>query len=330
MRPAALAMLALATLFASSGCSGTTAPAASVRPAATASGPIPAPTAAARPTRVRQASWRLPDPVSREAAIVGADGRITIAGGLHPGNRTTDAFYTIDPATGGVSERGRLGVPVHDTAGVAMPGGDWVLGGGNSSEQRVVQRVHAGRARVVGNLPGARSDLVAVAADGRACALGGYDGSTVAVGEIDCSSNGRHWRRLTTLPVPVRYPALVRRGDTVLLFGGQRGLQMVDAVQEVDLRTGTARVIGHLPRPLGHEAAVGTPTGIWILGGRTDPNAVTARAWSYDPLTRHFRRIRPLPYPLADAAVAVTGAGTWLLGGETPAWTSRVLEIRAR
>jgi len=328
--PTAPVLLALAALFASSSCSGTTAPTAPARPGVTSTASAHAPAAAARPVRVREASWRLPGPVSREAAVVGADGRITIAGGLRPGDQTTGAFYTIDPATGRVGGRGRLGVPVHDTAGVAMPDGDWILGGGNSSEQRVVQRIHAGRAWMLGNLPGARSDLAAMVVAGRACALGGYDGSRTAVGEIDCSRDGRRWRRLTSLSVPVRYPGLARRGDTVLVFGGQRGLTMVDTVQEIDLRTGAARVIGHLPRPLGHEAAVTTPTGIWVLGGRTDANTVTARAWSYDATSGRFRRIKPLPYPLADAAVAVTPRATWLLGGETPAWTDRVLEIGAR
>lgn len=330
MRPAAPALLGLVALLATSGCSGTTTPTAPPRPPTTSTASVPAAAAAAGPARVHEVSWRLPGPVSREAAVVGPGGRITIAGGLHPGDQTTDAFYTIDPATGRVSGRGRLVVPVHDTAGVAMPGGDWVLGGGNSSEQSVVQRVRAGRAHVVGDLPGPRSDLVAVAAAGRACVLGGYDGSTTAVGEVDCSRDGRHWQRLTTLPVPVRYPGLVRRGDTVLVFGGQRGLAMVDAVQEVDLRTGAARVIGRLPRPLGHEAAVMTPTGIWILGGRTDTNTVTARSWSYDASSGQFRRIKSLPYALADAAVAVASRATWLLGGETPNWTDRVLEISMR
>jgi len=322
MRPVALVVLALLL----SACSGTT-----TTSAPHSDPPSTTPASSSRPvlTRVRRAPWRLPGPVSREAVVVGADGRITLAGGLHPGNRTTDAFYTVDPMTGRVSGRGRLVVPVHDTAGVAMPDGDWILGGGNSSEQAVVQQVTGRQARVLGRLPGARSDLVAVGG-GRACVLGGYDGSSVAVGEIDCSSDGRHWSRLGALPVPVRYPGVVRTGDTVLLFGGQRGLAMVDDVQQVSLRTGKARVVGHLPVPLGHEAAVLTPKGVWLLGGRTSSNAVTARAWSYDPSTRRFRRIRSLPYPVADAGVAVTPTATWLLGGETPNWTDRVLEVVSR
>ncbi len=320
------AVPALVLLALVAGCASTTTPPA--RPAATS--PSASRTAPAPAVRVRRVAWRLPGPVSREAAVVNADGGITIAGGLHPGDQTTDEFYTIDPANGRVSGRGRLPVPVHDTAGVAMGDGDWVLGGGNSSEQDVVQRVQGRRAMVLGHLPGARSDLVATAGSGRGCVLGGFDGSSVAVGAVDCSSDGGHWKRIAVLPIPVRYPAVVRTGDTVLVFGGQRGLSMVDAVQQVDLRTGVARVVAHLPVPLGHEAAVATPTGVRILGGRTAAHAVTARAWSYDPATRHFRRIRSLPYPLADAGVAVTPTATWLLGGETPDWTDRALEISTR
>lgn len=321
---------ALAALTLTAGCSANQSPKVNQpRQAAPSRSASPA---AAAPARIgfHPASWQLPAPIAREAAVVLADGRVEVAGGLLPGNQSTGNFYVLDPHTGHTSARGVLAVPVHDTAGVLVGGTPWILGGGNSSEQSVVQVISGRHAHTIGDMPSSRSDLAAVSFKGGACVVGGYDGVSVAVGEVDCSRDGRHWRRVATLPVPVRYAATVLRGDSLLVFGGESAGQMVRAVQEVDLATGRARVIARLPVPIGHQVAVPTARGIWLLGGRTSINAVTARTWMYDVAGHTFHRAHPLPEPLSDAAVAVTPGMAYVLGGETPTETSKVLVVRTR
>jgi hypothetical protein len=279
---------------------------------------------------VRRAPWRLPAPIAREAAVLLPDGtHALVAGGLLPGDASSAAAYRLDLTTGRTYRRRALPVAVHDTAGVLLHGTALVVGGGNASEQAVVQAVPGqGRPRVVGRLPAPRSDLVATSDGRRACVLGGYDGTTPALGAVLCSTDGRHWRRLTSLPVPVRYAALAVRGHVAWLLGGERSGAMVTTVQRVDLRTGAARVVAHLPVPLGHAAAVVVGDRVLVAGGRTGVDTVTDRTRWFDLRTHRTTAGPRLPWPLADTAVVRAGGTTYLLGGETPTETDRVVEVR--
>ncbi|MGN6252740.1 MAG: hypothetical protein ACTHNS_13080 [Marmoricola sp.] len=335
MRPALGLAVVSGVVLVAAGCGGTS-PASNARPserpaASNAASPATA-TAGARPTHtvVRRAAWRLPAPLAREAAVLLPDGaHAVVAGGLLPGDASSTATYRVDLRTGRVDHRAALPVAVHDTAGVLLAGRPLVLGGGNASEQAVVQSVSAGgRPHVVGRLPAARSDLVAAVEGGRACVLGGYDGGAPALGAVLCSTDGRHWRRIGALPVPVRYAALAVQGHLAWIVGGERSGAMVDDVQRVDLRTGSARVVGHLPRPIGHAAAVVVGRRVLVAGGRTSADTVTDRSWWWN-LDSHRTRPGPrLPWPLADSAVVRAQDTAYLLGGETPAETGRVVEIR--
>lgn len=329
MRPAVAATLLLLV----AGCGGTSSATGSA--AGTPTTPrsaAPTASASSRPTRtvVRPAGWHLPAPVAREAAVLLPGGtHALLAGGLLPGDASSSATYRVDLQTGHVDRRASLPVAVHDTAGVLWRGTPLVLGGGNASEQAVLQAVPAtGRPGVVGRLPGPRSDLVAAVVAGRACVLGGYDGGAPALGAVLCSTDGRHWRRIATLPVPVRYAALAMQGDVAWIVGGERSGAMVDDVQRVDLRTGAARVVGHLPIAVGHAAAILVGRRLLVAGGRTRIDTVTGRTWWWDLRSHHTRSGPRLPWPLADTAVVRVRSAAYLLGGETPAETGRVVEIR--
>jgi N-acetylneuraminic acid mutarotase len=105
---------------------------------------------------------------------------------------------------------------------------------------------------------------------------------------------------------------------------------MVDAVQRIDLRTGRARVVTHLPRPVGHASAAVLGGRVLLAGGRTTQDATTARMWWFDPVHRRFTRAGRLPSRLADSAVVASGGSAYLVGGETPALSDRVLRLRYR
>lgn len=212
------------------------------------------PAATARHLVIRTMAWRLPGPIAREAVSGTGGTTVTVAGGLLPGDGSTDAAYSLDLVTGRTLLLPRLAVPVHDTAGWRLGHAPVVIGGGNAAEQDAVQVLHRSRWRVAGRLPGARSDLVVVDADGQAWVLGGYDGRRAAESAILRSGDGVHWRSVGQLPVPVRYPAVAVVRGAILLFGGEANHVMQDAVQRIDLATGRARVVAHLPHGLGTPA----------------------------------------------------------------------------
>jgi N-acetylneuraminic acid mutarotase len=278
---------------------------------------------------VRRTRWRLPQPLGREAVVAQGPGApVVVAGGLLAGDTSSSASYTLDLSDGHVTRLPRLPVDVHDTAGVRLGGRTLVLGGGNASEQAVVQARRSGRWRVVGRLPAARSDLAAVVAGRRAYVVGGYDGGSPALGDVLASRDGRSWRVAAHLPLPVRYAATVLVGGALWVFGGERNGAMVDAVQRIDVGTGRAEVIGHLPRPVGHAAAVVLGGRVLLAGGRTGPDTVTDRTWWFSPATGRFMGAGRLPTGLADTAPVAAGPdAAYLVGGETPALTDRVVRL---
>ena len=271
--------------------------------------------------------WRLPQPVAREAAIDGPRG-VVVAGGLVAGDQSTSAAYSIDLSTGGTHQLRPLPVAVHDVGGV-LTGNDYlVIGGGNSTEQDVVQGLASGPAWTQrAPLPEPRSDLGAVADQGEPVVVGGYDATSPALADVLVGAQQGGWSVLGQLPVPVRYAAVGLVGRTVWVFGGERDGAMVDTIQRIDLDTGRIRVAGHLARPLGHATAVVVGGRVLIVGGRTSAAVLTAQMWWYDPGSGGLHRAGRLPTPLADTAAVGRGSGTYLVGGETPDLSDRVRRI---
>ena len=160
--------------------------------------------------------------------------------------------------------------------------------------------------------------------------MGGYDGSSAAIASVLASRDGRRWRTVGHLQVPVRYAATALVGSTLWVFGGEVNHHMVGAVQRVDLGTGRARVAGHLPMALGHSVVVRLGGQLLLAGGRTNRGTITDHMWWFRPSSTRFHTAGRLPTPLADSA-AVPGAGAaYLVGGETPAFSDRVLRLRAK
>jgi hypothetical protein len=325
--PLALAVLVL-VLVAGCGSSGTTAPKPRT-PGTAASAASPSDPAAPKRLVVRTMSWRLPTPLAREA-VVSVHGRIVVAGGLVTGDESTAVAYRIDPGTGRVQPLRSMPVPVHDTAGVLLGNRPVVVGGGNATEQDVVQVRRPGGWSVAGRIPQARSDLTAVTIGDRALVLGGYDARTPAVPSILSSRDGVHWSTIGALQVPVRYAAGVVSGGAVWAFGGERAGVEQRVVQRIDPATGRASVVAHLPHPLGHASAIALGRRILLVGGRVDANTPTDRMWWFDPTSHRFAHAGRLPMPLADSAVAVDGTEVYLVGGESPSVSDRVLRVALR
>ncbi|MDH2414170.1 hypothetical protein [Nocardioides sp. CER19] len=280
---------------------------------------------APRRLRVRSAGFRLPTAVGREA-VAGSGCSAVVAGGLVGGDSSISNAYRVDLHRGRVTQLPPLPVPVHDTAG-GTAGRALVIGGGNSSEQSVVQGWDGNRWKIDGHLPRPRSDLVAATVDGQVIIAGGYDGTRPAEADILSSTDGHAWKVTGTLPVPVRYPASTVSDGAIWLFGGEAGGTLQTAIQRIDPSTGHARVAGRLAVRLGHAVAIAFGTRILIAGGRTGTNSPTDRMWWFDPQTSAISRAGRLPHPLADSAVAQCDAAGFILGGETPRMTDEVLRV---
>lgn len=296
------------------------------------------------PNRVQVAvlATGLPSPLSREAAYPVGHGDLLLVGGLTPADTSSSSVTVLDTATGAVSSVGSLAVPTHDAGGARNGSSAFLFGGGQATSVATVEAFplsHATiapgagaqtMARVVGALPGPRSDDVAVAMGGTDYVVGGYNGTVGAPGVL-ATTNGRTFRTIATLPVPVRYPAVAAFEGRVYVFGGEavtgpQAGQPVADVQIVDPARHTARIAGHLSRPLEGAAAAVLGGRIYLAGGdsRPAPGAAAATTtvtvstvWRFDPQRATTTVVAQLPVPVSNAGLAVTGTTAWLVGGET-------------
>ncbi len=325
MRP----LLLLVACLLLSGCGGHHAAA----PSRAGSGqPSSRPTHAASVPHVaiaRTASWTLPVASARQAVVPLGHGRVLVAGGLVAGDASTGRVSEVDLASGRARAMPELAVPVHDVAGALAGGIPLVIGGGNATEQDVVQALRGRAWQVVGHLPTTRSDLAAVSDGTDALVIGGYDGVGTPTTVLRVSADGSVHPE-GRLVRGLRYAAAAVAGRTAYLFGGEVLGRELDVVQAVDLRTGRTRVAGRLPVPIGHAMAAAVGGRILLMGGRTSPDRQTAAMWWFDPASAGFSRAGTLPVPVSDAAVGTEGRRVWLLGGEDPSVTDHVVFVNVR
>ncbi len=296
-------------------------------PSRPASTPRPGP-AAPLSLQISPAAYQLPAGISREVVL--PDGQnLLIAGGLTPGGTSTAAVSTLNPVTGSLTPAGQLAVPTHDAAGATVGGRTLIFGGGEQVSVGMVQAVVPhGAAATAGQLPGARSDLMAVSRGGTAYLLGGYNGAAYDPSVL-ATRNGRRFATAARLPVPVRYPAVAMLGSTIWILGGQTSHGITNDIQRVNLPGGSAAVAGHLPQPVTAGSAFVLGGTVYLAGGQTAPAApgrttaspsaalATSRAvLAYHPGQSGVTVAGSLPVPVSNAGAAVLGGTGYLIGGE--------------
>ncbi len=282
----------------------------------------------------------LPLALSREVVVADGGHVAAVLGGLDLSNVSVSGVTLLDISNGHASAAGNLAGSLHDAAGAVLKGRAFIFGGGTSASVSTVEAVTlpalgkggsprtgaVARAVVTGNLPAARSDASAVTSGGVAYIVGGYDGVSADPGVL-ATSDGSHFRTVASLAVPVRYPAVAAAGGLIYVFGGQavggaNPGQVLDTVQVVDPRRGTAKVVGHLPGPLAGASAATVRGTIYLAGG--DPivqanggGSGTVRSiWSYSPTSGRVRLVGRLAVPVSHAGVVSLSSGAWLVGGE--------------
>lgn len=328
--------IAAAVVLLSAGCAGNSPTATGTTPASTsASTPASTPTAgsstaAPAPTSAVAgfAHWRLATAVAREGLVdaPGQPGQVLLTGGMLPGDQSTGNVVRLELATGRSHPMPPLGVPVHDLASGLFAGKPATFGGGNATEQSVVQVLSTGTWHPATHLPTTRSDLSAVPVGGWTYVIGGYDGVNVPRDILRVGAAGV-LRKAGRLATGVRYAATAAVGSSVYVFGGEVNHRELGAVQRFETATGRTAVVATLPRPLGHAVAATVGGRILLIGGRIDPDTQTAAMWWFDPATTTFTRAGSLPVATSDAAVATRDSTIWVVGGEAPQVTDRVIVI---
>lgn len=288
--------------------------------------------------------WRLPSPVSREVLLPGARDQLTMLGGLN-GSTSMSGVFLLSTANGALRQVGNLRVGIHDAVGAIVEGRDLVFGGGSPSTVGAVDGFPAGAAGSLGQLPSARSDAGVATIRRTTYIVGGYDG-TNADRAVLMTTDGRNFRSVASLPVPVRYPAVAAVGGKLYVFGGEaisgRGADHpVDDIQMVDPETHSASVVSHLPEPLEASAAFVLGGQVYLAGGDSTTSqpsrpgvgttqlpsplstsssgglSTVSTIWAFDLRTKRTLVAGGLQVPVSHAGVAELGSRAWLVGGES-------------
>lgn len=261
----------------------------------------------------------LPAPVYRTVAVT-AGGRVYVLGGHDVAGGSVTRVVSYDPRSRVTRTAGRLVYPTHGAAAANLRGRILVFGGASTTVHDVVQQFFpkTGRSSVIATMPTVRADVTATVAGGRVILVGGFDGAGPQSSVWE-TRDGRHFTVVARLPQPVRYAAVAARGTSVYAFGGlisggEYTGTFTSDIQRIDLRTGSARVVGHLPGPLAHAMAALVDGRVYVLGGST-PRGPSAAVRRLDPAGGRTSLVGLLPHPLTDAAVASLGSTVYLLGG---------------
>jgi outer membrane protein assembly factor BamB len=300
--------------------------------------------------------WHMSAPLSREVVTPGSPGQLVVLGGLTAGDTSTNRVYAVSTATGAAHRIGALPVAVHDAAVAVSGQRALIFGGGSSASAGTVQSfplAGGGAATEVGNLPAPRSDAEAVTIGATTYIVGGFDGSRPDPSVV-ATTDGRTYRTIVTLPVPVRYAAVAAVGGRIYSFGGEaitgpHAGTPVSVIQAVDPARRTASIVGNLPEALAGAAAVTVDGELFVAGGESPagaaqpavpgmgatqltgqpianagtegppstPTRTVSTIWAYDPASGRLLAAGRLQVPVSHAGVVADGSMAWIVGGES-------------
>ena len=264
-------------------------------------------------------TWELPAPVYRTVAVV-SSGHIFVLGGHDSAGGTVTTVYRLDPRTGKSAMAGSLALETHGSAAALVGRRILVFGGASLVVHDTIQAFNPtnGKSTVIGHLPVPLADTTAASVGRETVLIGGFSGAGPQT-DVWGTSNGTSFRIVAQLPQAVRYPAVAALGADVYVFGGlvtggeYNGLFTAD-IQRVDLSTGRAGVVGHLPAPLAHGMAAEMGGHLYLMGGST-ASGTSSSILLFDRANGSLSSVGKLPEPVTDAAVATVGLATYVLGG---------------
>ena len=284
-------------------------------------------------------SWSLSAPLSREAIVANGNG-LTVLGGLTPGGSSLATVSTINLRTGAIVAAGTLADVVHDAAAATIGGRSVVFGGGSPATVAGVQSIESpsnppsanSTGSVTGMLPQPRSDLAVATIPDKSrnhvtttdYIVGGYDG-THYLPSVLATVDGKHFLSVGTLPVPVRYPAVVAFHGKIYAFGGETAsagstTTATDDIQVIDPKTHSATIVAHLPEAIYGAAAFVIHGTIYVAGGQVPQGPTQTRIGAFVQRTHKMLNAGLLPQAVAFAGYATVDSGSsnigYLVGGE--------------
>jgi hypothetical protein len=286
--------------------------------------------------------WQTNTPISRESVVANGAG-MTVLGGITPSGSSLSAVSVVNPSTGAVTPAGSLADPVHDAAASVVGARTFDFGGGSPDTFATVQSIMTpstppgapAGGTVVGQLPAPRSDLAVATLPGTGGGrsgtstyiVGGYDG-TDYLPDVLRTVDGTHFTRVASLPVPVRYPAVVAEAGKLFAFGGETPSSgttttATNDIQMVDPSSGQARVVGHLPQALYGASAFVVGGTAYVAGGQVPGGATLTTIDAFVPSTGKVLAAGLLPQADAFAGYTTVGSGKtaigYMVGGEVAA-----------
>lgn len=322
------AFLLTAALFAS-GCGSNGTPVPSTKASTT---PKPPPTThPSHPTiSVLRAAQSSSLPAARSGIAATATGNgVAVLGGLDAATVSTTSVFRI-ANTGAVTTTATLPTPVHDAAAAVVSGRLLLFGGGPSEGSNRIVEVAPGPPHLIGTLPQALSDLVAVSIGGTAYVLGGWNGSAPNR-EIYAVRPGGTVSTLGHLPVGLRYPAAAALGGRVIVAGGETASgTSTRAAWSLDPVTGQLARLPDLPFPTDHAAAAALGGRSYLIGGLR-AGRLTDAILSWAPGESSWANAGRLPAAISDLAAVPFAGGIEVIGGRGSAGAvATVTLMRAR
>ena len=159
--------------------------------------------------------------------------------GSTSGRQPPPAILRLNPVTGSTTSAGRLAAATPGAAGATLNGRDFLFGGGSQAGTAPAQQIDRAADRRRGRhghggRPAARAAVRAGRGDHRRYRVpAGRRHRGGPAGDVLASTDGRHFRTVARLPVPVRDPAVAALGDQIWVFGGQAATGPVSDIQRV-------------------------------------------------------------------------------------------------
>ena len=273
--------------------------------------------------------WQLPAAVSREA-VVPSTGGFTVLGGLDATGASVSTISSFTTKGSGGASSVHLPDAVHDASAARLGTETFVYGGGSPTTVSTVQvfgshSLGPVSSSVVTSLPEPRSDsatvIVASSHGTTAYIVGGYTGSSY-LSDVLATRTGDSFRKVATLPVAVRYPAVAAAGGTLYAFGGEipGAATATSDVQAINPGNGTASVVAKLPQPLYGAAAFVLGGVVYVAGGESPSGTTLTTIYAFVPATHQVLFAGLLPQAVAFGGATTLGRGTsvvgYLVGGE--------------
>ncbi len=308
-------------------------------------------------------AWRLPVPVSRAVVLPGPGTDLVVTGGLTPSGASGNGAFLVSTHTGAIHLVAGLVAAVYDASGAILAGRDVIFGGaatgtggtgtggtgtggtrtggtgtGGTGASPMVQIFRAPTGAAVPapavpmatanvTLPQPRAGSRTVTIGATCYVVGGSDGAT-GDREVLATTDGRTFRAVAALAVPVEYPAVAAVDGYLFVFGGTtvaarpapgapgRAAAPVDDIQRVDPATGLATIVGHLPSALEGASAATLDGHIYLAGGWTGLS-LQGTIWGYEPAAAKVVVVGHLRAPVSFSGLAVIGSTAWLVGGQS-------------